>query len=82
MNLELQADQDAALRVDCPPREQLGCGEPAGQLCRNLSTGEHLRHLPAHAARLRAAGVRHAPLDPRELAADPHRPTPTQRSTS
>ncbi|GAA0897846.1 hypothetical protein [Pseudonocardia zijingensis] len=77
MNLEDQADQDAALRVDCPPADEHGCGEIAGRLCRNLSTGEPLRHLPAHLARLRAAGVRHAPLDPRELAADPDRPTRT-----
>jgi hypothetical protein len=77
VNLEDQADQDAALQVDCPPRDQLGCGQPAGQLCRNLGTGQPLQHLPAHDARLRAAGVRHAPLDPRELAADPDRPTRT-----
>jgi hypothetical protein len=73
MNLDDQADQDAALRVDCPPREEHGCGERAGQLCRNLTTGEHLRHLPAHIARLRAAGVQHTPLDPAVLAADPYR---------
>jgi hypothetical protein len=73
VNLNDQEDQDAALRVDCPPAEDHGCGQPAGQLCRNLSTGEPLQHLPAHLARLRAAGVRHAPLHPAVLAGDPSR---------
>lgn len=69
MNLDDRRDQEQALDVACPERPR-GCGSPAGELCRNLATGQPLRHLPAHLSRLRAAGVQHAPLDSRELARD------------
>lgn len=68
MNLDDQADRDRAEQVACPPRP-LGCATPAGEPCRNLTTGQPLEHQPAHSARLRAAGVVHAPLDSRDLAA-------------
>lgn len=68
MNLDDQADRERAETVPCPDRPR-GCGMPAGTMCRNLITGQPLEHLAAHAARLAAAGVRHAPLDPRDLAA-------------
>lgn len=72
MNLQDQTDRDQAETVACPDKPR-GCGRPAGTACRNLSTGEPLEHLPAHAARLAAAGVVHAPLDSRELSRDPDR---------
>lgn len=74
MNLDDLADRDAAEQVPCPP-PPLGCSAVSGQTCRNLTTGEELAHQPAHAARIRAAGVVHAPIDPRELRA-PHERTP------
>lgn len=70
MNLDDQADQDAALQVACPA-PPYGCLAPAGQLCTRPDgpTGRApLDHAPAHIHRLHAAGVVHAPLDPRELA--------------
>lgn len=73
MNLEDQYDQTDALDVPCPPRNQRGCGQPAGQLCLNLGTGEPLVHLPAHLARLLAAGVVLKPTDEGELLRDPDR---------
>jgi hypothetical protein len=70
---ELEADRAQALTVPCPFPPK-GCGEPIGAPCtRESMTGdrEPLENLPAHPARLDAAGVVHAPLDPRELAYDP-----------
>lgn len=67
MNLELQADHELALTVACNEPAPRGCGAVIGEPCRNLITGEPLEHLPGHDARLRAAGVRHAPIDSREL---------------
>lgn len=67
MNLDDQADQDAALTVVCP-LPPYGCGALTGQLCVRITDGQTLAHLPAHTARLKAAGVVHAPLDPRDLA--------------
>lgn len=75
MNHADLCDQDQALTVACdndPPR---GCGAPIGELCRNLATGQPLQHLPAHHSRLVKAGVVHAPLNSRELAAR-HERTP------
>lgn len=69
MNLDDQADQDKALTVPCPA-PPLGCNAAIGAICVRLVDGEPLQHLPAHNARLRAAGVVHAPLDPRDLARD------------
>lgn len=68
MNYELMVDRDQAETVACPARPR-GCGAAPGEPCINLQTGRPLEHLPAHDARLRAAGVLHAPLDPRQLAA-------------
>lgn len=68
MNLADARDRDTAETVPCPPPPH-GCGRPAGTSCRNLVTGDLLGHIPAHAARLRAAGVIHAPVDSRDLAA-------------
>lgn len=73
MNLADQADQDAALTVACPARPY-GCSAPAGQLCVRTD-GKTLENLPAHTHRLHAAGVVHAPIDPRELRR-PHERTP------
>lgn len=67
VNLDDQADQDQALTVPCPPPPR-GCNQPAGALCVRATDGEPLDRAPAHIARLKAAGVVHAPLDPRELA--------------
>lgn len=74
MNLQDQADREVAETVPCPDRPH-GCGRPAGTACRNLHTGEPLERIPAHAARLAAAGVVHAPVDSRDLAAR-HERTP------
>lgn len=74
MNLQDQHDREIAETVPCPDKPR-GCGRPAGTACRNLHTGELLERLPAHAARLAAAGVIHAPVDSRELAAR-HERTP------
>jgi hypothetical protein len=35
----------------CPPAPR-GCGQPAGETCRNLRTGEPLRWQAAHSVRL------------------------------
>lgn len=67
MNLDDLADRDQAHTVPCPA-PPTGCAQPAGSPCIRHADGEPLQHLPAHIARLRAAGVVHAPLDPRELA--------------
>lgn len=67
MNFELAEDAAHAARVRCPDRP-LGCGQPAGDPCVR-GDGRPLEHLPAHPARLKAAGVVHAPIDSRELAA-------------
>jgi hypothetical protein len=75
VNLELAADRELALTVACLAAAPRGCGAPIGEPCRNLSTGQPVEHIAAHDARLRAAGVLHAPLDSRELAA-PHERTP------
>lgn len=66
MNLEDQADRDAALTVPCP-LPPLGCAQPAGARCVVAATGELLERAPAHVARLRDAGVVHAPLLTREI---------------
>lgn len=66
MNLEDQADREQAVTVPCPA-PPYGCGVPAGDLCVVVTTGEPLTRLAAHTARLKAAGVVHAPIDPREL---------------
>lgn len=72
MTLDDLADREQAETVPCPLQR---CAQPVGQTCRNLATGEPLDRLPAHHARLAAAGVRHAPLDPRDITA-PHERTP------
>jgi hypothetical protein len=64
VNAEMLADQDQAVTVPCPePR----CSALIGEVCINVHTGDTLRHLAAHHARLKAAGVRHAPWDARDL---------------
>jgi hypothetical protein len=73
VNLEDQYDQTDALQVPCPPRNQRGCGQPAGELCLNLGTGEPLQNLPAHYVRLLAAGVEFKPTDDRDRRRDPDR---------
>lgn len=70
MNLEMSADREASLKVPCPIDL---CGAEIGEVCVQLGTGQPLKHLPAHDTRLRAAGVRHAPLDSRELRGNPKR---------
>lgn len=70
MNLEQQQDREQALTVACP---LTACAAPAGEMCRSFVTGRPHQNLPAHDARLRAAGVVHAPLDTRELRHDPDR---------
>lgn len=62
MNLEDQRDQDQAVTVPCPY-----CGSEVGEDCIRKVDGYPLTNLPAHTGRLKAAGVVHAPLDPREL---------------
>lgn len=62
MNAETSLDRARALTAVCP----LCDAEPALP-CRNRSTGQPLRHLPAHNARLRAASVMHALDHPRDL---------------
>lgn len=64
MNYDLLDDRAAAARVACPVNR---CHAPAGEPCINVHTGKPLEHLPAHDARLKAAGVLHAPLDSRDL---------------
>lgn len=64
MNDELLADQDQAVTVPCPEER---CRALIGEVCVNVHTNQPLRHLPAHNARLNAAGVLHAPLDSRDL---------------
>lgn len=70
MNLELEADRAQALTVACP---LTACAQPAGQPCLSWVTRKPLENLPAHNARLKAAGVMHAPVDVRELRHDPDR---------
>lgn len=64
MNADLRADRDQALTVACPVTR---CNAFPGELCVNLGTGAPLKHLPAHQARLDAAGVMHAPLPVADL---------------
>lgn len=59
-----ELDREQALTVDCP---LIPCAAPAGELCVNLRSREPLEHLAAHDARLRAAGVVHAPVPLHEL---------------
>jgi hypothetical protein len=78
VNLQDQADQDAALRVPCP-EPPFGCGAPVAQLCTRpdgLGGRTYLDHAPAHIHRLHAAGVSHDPLPPR--AVHPHERTPAR----
>lgn len=64
MNRDLLDDRAAAAAVPCSvPR----CNAQAGEPCRNVHTGQPLEHLPAHHARLKAAGIVHAPIDSRDL---------------
>lgn len=65
VNLVDEADRAQALTVPCPLTP---CFAPAGEPCRNLRDGQPLEHMPAHAARLKAAGVVHAPVPSSELA--------------
>ena len=74
MNLADLANRDRAETVPCPEPPR-GCSAPAGETCRNLTTGAELAHQAAHNVRLRAAGVVHAPLDSRDLRAA-HERTP------
>jgi hypothetical protein len=67
---ELLADRERSLVVACPLEP---CGAQVGEPCVSLTTRRPHQHLGAHDARLKAAGVLHAPLDPRELAWDPDR---------
>ena len=64
MNRDLLDDRAAANRVHCPVER---CNAQPGDPCRNVHTGQPLEHLPAHHARLKAAGVFHAPWDVRDL---------------
>lgn len=64
MNLEMAADREQSLTVPCPIDL---CGSEIGEVCVQLGTGQPLQFLAAHDARLRVAGVQHAPLDSREL---------------
>lgn len=66
MNFELVADAAQAATVPCPA-PPLGCSAPVGDPCIRPRDGKPLVHLPAHTARLKAAGVVHAPLDSRYL---------------
>ena len=69
MNLEIQADREQALTVPCPP-PPLGCAAVEGSVCTRpdgLGGRTELERFAAHDARLKAAGVLHAPLDSREL---------------
>lgn len=64
MNHDLLDDRAAASQVPCTmPR----CNAQPGDPCINVHTGKPLAHLPAHDARLKAAGVLHAPWDSRDL---------------
>jgi len=69
MNFEILEDRDRALAAPCP-EPPLGCSALAGQPC-TRPDGEGgrvaLERFAAHEARRRAAGVRHAPIDSREL---------------
>lgn len=75
MTPDLQADRELAQTVACNEPRPHGCGAAIGEPCRNLGTGEPLLNLPAHDARMRAAGIRHAPLDIR-LITNPYERTP------
>lgn len=70
MNLEDLADRDRAETLPCTY-----CGVAAGEQCVIRGTDQPLRNFAAHISRLEAAGVLHAPLDSRELAAR-HERTP------
>jgi hypothetical protein len=59
-----ELDREHALEVVCP---LIPCAADVGEPCVNLRSREPLAHLPAHDARLRAAGVRHAPIPTHEL---------------
>ena len=65
-----QVDRELALTVACTEPPPRGCGAVIGELCRNLSSGDPLTRLPAHDARLRAAGVSHAPVPSAEVRGD------------
>lgn len=67
LDLERQADRELALTVACNAPRPLGCGAAVGEECTNLSTGGPLTRLAAHDARIKAAGVMHAPIDSRDL---------------
>lgn len=58
-------DRARALGVDCPIAL---CAAQPGDPCINQHTGKPLVYLPAHEARLRAAGVVRAPVPTYELA--------------
>ena len=70
MNFDLEEDRIQALTIACP---LTACAAPAGEMCRSFVTGKPHQNLPAHNARLKAAGVEHAPVDVRELRHDPDR---------
>lgn len=81
MNPDLAADHQAALKVACP-----FCAEPAGRPCTRPDNGggrARLSAFPAHEARIRAAGIVHAPIDPRDLREHHTRPwhPPSPRTT-
>lgn len=65
MNLETARDRQASLAVGCPH-----CPAEPGQVCVRFEqlTGKwvELERIAAHPSRMSAAGVVHAPLDPRE----------------
>jgi hypothetical protein len=67
MNLVDQLDRDRAMTVPCPVP---ACPADVGEPCRNLSTGEPVDRIPAHARRLTAAGVSHAPVPSAEVRGD------------
>ena len=64
MNPDLLDDRATAASVPCTePR----CNAQPGDPCVNVHTGQPLEHQAAHLARLKAAGVVHAPIDSRDL---------------
>jgi hypothetical protein len=80
MNAAFRTDRERSVVVGCPQPPE-GCGEPIGAPCtRPDGRGGRvpLEHFAAHIPRLKAAGVAHEPVDPRDLEDDgwPHRPHP------
>jgi len=58
---ERQRDADANWRNERVTAETVPCTEPdcgagVGETCRNVRTGDPIKHQPAHARRIKAAG--------------------------